>query len=144
MAETKSTGISVNGNKIMKTLQKEFSAKFTYLTLCFIEDADRLKSCSVRGIDTGKRLSEVRKNKSTDDISIHGRVKVGNIEKYFGEELGIACQVGVCNYNGHKHYFPLGSFNDLSLTQANEKAKSWGCTEVGDAELKEICKGTIF
>lgn len=144
MAEKTSTGITVNGNKVMRTLQKEFSKKFTYLTLCFIVDADRTKSCNVRGIDTSKRLSEVRKKVSTEEISIHGRVKVGNIEKYFWEQLGIACQVGICNYNGHKHYFPLGSFNDLSLTQANEQAKSWGCTEVGATELDEICKGCIF
>ncbi|MCQ2235173.1 MAG: hypothetical protein MJZ24_10605 [Paludibacteraceae bacterium] len=141
MAET---GISVNGNKLMKTIQSEFSAKFKYLTLCFIVDEDRTKSCDVKCIDTSKRLSEVRKKVASEDISIHGRVKVGNIENYFWKELGIAVQVGVCNYSGHKHYFPLGSFNDLSLTQANEQAKSWGCKEVGATELKEICNGRVY
>ncbi|MCQ2229374.1 MAG: hypothetical protein MJZ13_06470 [Bacteroidales bacterium] len=138
-------GITVNGNKIMKTLQREFSKKFNYLTLCFIVDADREKCVNVRGIDTNKRLSEVRKKMSTAEISIHGRVKVSNIENYFWKELGIACQIGICNYNGHSHYFPIGSsFNGMTLSQANEQAKSWGCKTVGATELDQICKGNIF
>ena len=60
--------ITVNGNKIVKTLQKEFSKKFEYLTLCFIVDADKDKCVNVRGINTDKRLSEVRKKASTYHI----------------------------------------------------------------------------
>ena len=136
--------ISVNGNKIIQTVQKEFSKKFEYLTLCFIVDADRGKIVNVRGINTAKRISEVRKKVSTKEISIHGRVKIQNIEDYFWKELGIACQVGICNYSGHSHYFPIGSFNEKSLTQANEWAKEAGCKKVGATEIKQICSGTIF
>lgn len=137
--------ISVNGNKIIQTVQKEFSKKFEYLTLCFIVDADRGKSVNVRGINTTKRISEVRKKVSTKEISIHGRTKIQNIEDYFWKELGIACQVGICNYSGHSHYFPISSwFNEKSLTQANEWAKEAGCKKVGTAEIKQICSGTIF
>lgn len=137
--------ISVNGNKIMKTLQKEFSNKFEYLTLCFIVDADREKSVNVRGINTDKRLSEVRKKVSTAEISIHGRTKVKNIEDYFWKELGIACQIGICNYNNHSHYFPIGDwFNSKSLTQANDWAKENGCSKVGKTQIDQICRGTIF
>lgn len=136
--------ITVNGNKLMKTLQKEFSDKFEYLTLCFIIDADRLKSVNVKGINTNKRLSEVRKKNSNEEISLHGRTKVENIEKYFWDELGIAVQIGICNYSGHKHYFPVGTFNSMTLTAANEWAKNAGCKKVGATELKQICSGTIF
>lgn len=136
--------ITVNGNKIMKTLQREFSKKFNYLTLCFIVDADREKIVNVRGINTDKRLSEVRKKVSNEEISLHGRTKVGNIEKYFWTELGIACQIGICNYNGHAHYFPIGSFNGLTLTAANDWAKSVGCNKVTDKEIAQISRGTIF
>lgn len=137
--------ITVNGNKIVRTLQKEFSKKFEYLTLCFIVDEDRFKIVNVRGINTTKRLSEVRKKISNEEISIHGRTKVVNIEKYFWDELGIACQIGVCNYNGHAHYFPIGDwFNQKSLTTANEWAKSQGCKKVGSTELAQISGGSIF
>jgi hypothetical protein len=136
--------ITVNGNKIMKTLQREFSQKFNYLTLCFIIDADREKCVNVKGINTDKRLSEVRKKFSNEEISLHGRTKVNNIEKYFWTELGIACQIGICNYNGHAHYFPIGSFNGLTLTAANDWAKSVGCKKVTSTEIAQISRGTIF
>lgn len=136
--------ITVNGNKIMKTLQREFSKKFNYLTLCFIVDADREKCVNVRGINTDKRLSEVRKKFSNEEISLHGRTKVSSIESYFWKELGIACQIGICNYSGHAHYFPIGSFNSLTLTAANDWAKSVGCKKVTDTEIAQISRGTIF
>ena len=137
--------ITVNGNKIMKTLQKEFSKKFEYLMLCFIVDADRGKSVNIQSINTDKRLSEVRKKVSTAEISIHGRTKVANIENYFWKELGIACQIGICNYNGHKYYFPIGDwFNSKTLTAANEWAKEANCGKVGAKEIADISKGTIF
>lgn len=136
--------ITVNGNKIMKTLQKEFSKKFEYLTLCFIVDADREKCVNVRGINTDKRLSEVRKKVSNKELSIHGRSMVKTIENFFWEELGIACQIGICNYMGHAHYFRLGDFNIMSLTAANEWAKEAGCKKVGLTEINQICRGSIF
>ena len=137
--------ITVNGNKIMKTLQTEFSKKFNYLTLCFIVDEDREKIVNVRGINTNKRLSEVRKKFSNEEISLHGRTKVSNIENYFWKELGIACQIGICNYSGHAHYFPIGEwFNTKTLTAANEWAQSQGCKKVGAAEIAKISGGSIF
>ena len=137
--------ISVNGNKIMQTVQKEFSKKFEYLTLCFIVDEDRGKIVNVRGINTSKRISEVRKKVSTKEISIHGRTKVQNIEEYFWKELGIACQIGVCGYNGHANYFFISDwFNGKSLTAANDYAKEAGCKKVTAADIKRICSGSIF
>ena len=136
--------ITVNGNKIVKTLQKEFSKKFEYLTLCFIVDADKDKCVNVTGINTDKRLSEVRKKVSNKELSIHGRSMVKTVENFFWEELGIACQIGICNYNGHAHYFRLGDFNTMSLTAANQWAKEAGCKKVGPTEIAQICGGTIF
>lgn len=137
--------ITVNGNKVMKTLQKEFSKKFEYLMLCFIVDADRGKNVNIRSINTDKRVSEVRKKVSTAEISIHGRTKVANIENYFWKELGMACQIGVCNHNGHKYYFPIGDwFNGKTLTAANDWAKEANCGKVGAKEIADISKGTIF
>ena len=147
VAKPAATGgeITVNGNKVMKTLQKEFSKKFEHLILCFIVDADRGKNVNIRSINTDKRLSEVRKKISTAEISIHGRTKVVNIENYFWKELGIACQIGVCNYNGHKYYFPIGDwFNGKTLTAANDWAKEANCGKVGAKEIAEVSKGTIF
>ena len=50
------TELSMNGRKKIETIQKEFTSKFPYLTLVFL-DVKR------QTIDISKSLSEVRKVK---------------------------------------------------------------------------------
>ena len=136
--------VSVAGNKLIKTLQTEFSNKFTYLALCFIVTADRTKSVGVHGIDTSKTIADVRTKTASKELSIDGHVLVKNIEEYFWNEMGIACQVGICNYGGHPYYFPLGEFNNRSLSDANRWAKDAGCKQIGTKEVDGLNKGYIF
>ncbi len=136
--------ITVNGRKIMKTLQKEFSKKYEYLLLCFIIDADREKFVNVKCIDTTKTLADARKKASDKELSIHGRSKVKTIEDFFWKELGIACQIGISDYNGHKFYFPIGTFNDDTITSANEWAKRMGCSKITPALIDRACNNIIF
>lgn len=137
--------ITVNGRKIMKTLQKEFSKKYEYLLLCFIVDADREKNVNVKCIDTTKTIVEARKKASDKELSIHGRSKVQTIEDFFWKELGIACQIGIVNYSGHNYYFPIGSsFNEGTITAANEWAKNAGCGKVTASIIDKACKNLIF
>lgn len=137
--------ISVHGRKIMQTLQKEFSKKFEYLLLCFIIDADRGKSVNIQCIDTTKTISEARKKPSDKELSMHGRSKIQTIEDYFWKELGIACQIGISNYNGHKFYFPIGDwFNEKTLTAANDWAKGAGCSKITPAVVAKACKNIVF
>lgn len=143
--QKKSTEITVNGNKLMSTLQNEFSKKFPYLILCFIIDADRGKLVNVKSINTHKSISDIRKKFSNKEISIHGATIVKNIENYFWNELGIACQIGICNYSGHQYYFPIGDFfNGVNLTQANKWAQNANCTKADANVLKMISSGNIF
>jgi hypothetical protein len=44
--------ITVNGRKLLRTLQQEFSEKYEYLFLAFIADTDRGKSVNVKGLNT--------------------------------------------------------------------------------------------
>ena len=137
--------ITVTGNKILQTLQKEFSKKFEYLIICFIIDEDRGKNVNVKCIDTTKRISEVRKKVSDKEMSLHGRSKVQTIEDFFWKELGIACQIGISKYNGHDYYFPISdTFNNGTLTAANEWAKNSGCAKVTPAVVANACKNLIF
>ena len=124
----------------------DISSDLSYAKVYFTNliDADREKCVNVKGINTDRKLADVRKKFSNEEISLHGRTKVGNIESYFWKELGIACQIGICNYCGHSHYFPIGSFNGLTLTAANDWAKSVGCKKVTDTEINQISRGTIF
>lgn len=135
--------ITVNGQKKLSTLQKEFSEKFEYLFLAFIKSEDHHKQVNVRSLDTNQRLADVRVKFSNQEISLNGRTMIKNMEKRFLEDLGISCQIAVQNYKGHKLYFPIGSyFNELSLTKANEWAKANDCTKIDD--VKSLSNKTVF
>lgn len=136
--------ITVHGRKLLKTLQKEFTEKYPYLILGFIVSKDRGKKVNVRSLDTSKNISETRTKMSNEEISLHGRTKVGNMEEKFWEELGIAVQIAVVNYAGEKYYFPLSHFDEKSLSKANEWAESAGCSKVTADHIKEISGQTIF
>ena len=77
--------LSMNGKKKIETLQKEFTQKFPYLTLVFL-DKDK------RAIDISKSLSEVRQAKG-DDISIIASLKINTLEKRFLENFGLVVEV---------------------------------------------------
>ena len=77
--------LSMNGRKKIETLQKEFTQKFPYLTLVFL-DKER------RAIDISKSLSEVRQAKG-EDISIIASLKVNTLEKRFLENFGLVVEV---------------------------------------------------
>lgn len=77
--------LSMNGKKKIETLQKEFTQKFPYLTLVFLDKEKR-------AIDISKSLSEVRQAKG-DDISIIASLKVNTLEKRFLENFGLLVEV---------------------------------------------------
>ncbi len=77
--------LSMNGKKKIETLQKEFTQKFSYLTLVFLDKARR-------AVDISKSLSEVREAKG-DDISIVASLKVNTLEKRFLDNYGLIVEV---------------------------------------------------
>jgi hypothetical protein len=135
--------LTVNGRKLLKTLQKEFSKKYKFLFLAFIEDEDRGKTVNVKSLDTSLTIKEARKQFSNEEISLTGSKVVRNMEKYFWKELGIAVQIAVKDYDGNKYYFPIGDyFNKLSLTKANQWAERNNCSEIDD--VSELSGKTVF
>ncbi len=77
--------LSMNGRKKIETIQKEFTQKFPYLTLVFLDQQRR-------AIDISKSLSEVRQAKGAD-ISIIASLKVNTLEKRFLENFGLIVEV---------------------------------------------------
>jgi hypothetical protein len=115
--------IKVYENKKISVLQKEFNEKFPFLNIKFFTPEEWDKSHSggvVEAVSNDQTISEVRgvfpKDKST--ISIHGRTKIGNLEKVFLKEFGLYVQVCVQSYKG-SYYTGLKS-DEKSLTQLNE------------------------
>ena len=117
-------GISVTGNKKLKTLQKEINKKFPYLFLS-VYPLSMKKESSKAPHDSEKRISEVRTKTNPGDISIHGRTLVGNIEKQFEKIFGLYSQVCYTKSDGG-YYYTSRSLDEMNLTQLNKYGEKEG------------------
>lgn len=125
----KSTEISVNGNKKVGTLMKEFNKKFPYLRLkiCYSYARQAVaKGESISGIDVDKTLASVRRADSGGDISISGNKKIKSLEKEFDTVFGLYAQVCYTAKDGHR-YYTSGSADEMTLAAFNKKCESDGC-----------------
>ena len=77
--------ISMNGRKKIQSIQKEFTEKFTHITIIFLDEHNN-------ELDNTKSLSEVRKKKG-EDVSIIASLKISTLEKRFLTNFGIQVQV---------------------------------------------------
>ena len=96
--------LSIDGRMKVGTLKRNFKEQFgigmrVYTGKKFASDDATLSSIRTEGAKGGK-------------VNIHGRTKVGNIEKMFMEQLGIKIQIE--NKTGDL------ADNKLSLTQAGK------------------------
>lgn len=117
-----STGgdLSVNGNKKIGTLQKEFTKKFPYLGLIFFNERTTRFSAYYTSspIEPDKTLASVRKIKSSGDISINGNKKIDTLEAEFTKIYGL--DVWVCWYQkdkGATHAYDVGNWTLSKLNK---------------------------
>lgn len=125
----KSTEISVNGNKKVGTLMKEFNKKFPYLRLkiCYSYARQAVaKGESITGIDVDKTLASVRRADSGGDISISGNKKIKSLEKEFDTVFGLYVQVCHTAKDGHR-YYTSGYADEMTLAAFNKQCESDGC-----------------
>jgi hypothetical protein len=121
----KSTEISVNGNKKIGTLQKEFNKKFPYLQLCLFYSYMRNESTKTQ-LPEDKTLASVRRADSGGDISISGNKKIKSLEKEFDTVFGLYAQV--CYYNSEgKGFYTTGSSDEKTLSAFNAECEKNGC-----------------
>lgn len=111
-------GISVTGNKKIKTLQKEFTEKFPYLSLSLFPLSEKGKKTQ-KPYKGDLTISEVRSKKNPGNISVHGRTLVGNLEKKFEEVFGLYAQVCYTNSDGNRYFTSEGHGDESSLAQLN-------------------------
>ncbi len=126
---TRSTEISVTGNKKIETLCKEFNKKFPYLQLCIFYSYAReqvAKGESITPIDRSKTLASVRRADSGGDISISGNKKIKSLEKEFDTVFGLYAQV--CYYTPEgKGVYTSGSTDEKTLAAFNAECEKRGC-----------------
>lgn len=123
------TEISVNGNKKIDTLMKEFNKKFPYLRLGIFYSYARnqvAKGERITQIDGSKTLASVRRADSGGDISISGNKKIKSLEKEFDTVFGLYCQVCYTEADGHR-YYTSGSTDEMTLSAFNKKCEANGC-----------------
>lgn len=123
------TEISVNGNKKIDTLMKEFNKKFPYLRLGIYYSYARnqvAKGEFITEIDGSKTLASVRRADSGGNISISGNKKIKSLEKEFDTVFGLYCQVCYTEADGHRCY-TTGSADEMTLSAFNKKCEANGC-----------------
>ena len=126
-----STGVdlSVNGNKKIGTLQKEFNKKFPYLRLGIFYSYARqqvAKGESITQIPEDKTLASVRRADSGGSVSISGNKKIKTIEKEMDETFGLYCQICYTEKDGSR-YYTSGSADEMTLSAFNAKCEKNGC-----------------
>ena len=124
--------IKITGKKVLRTIRKEFQARFPYLGLSF-QTPDQWNKAHEKGgavtvLDDGKKLAEVRTvppPKDEKEISIHGRTQVKNLADNFLKTYGLYVQVTY--QKGDTVYYADKDMNAMGLTQLNKKMKEEGC-----------------
>jgi len=122
-------GISVNGNKKIATLQKEFNEQFPYIRLGIFYSYARdevKKGGAITGIPGDKTLASVRRGNGSGKISIAGNKKISSLEKEFDTEFGLYAQVCYTEKDGSR-YYTSGSDDAKTLSAFNEECKKRGC-----------------
>lgn len=110
------TSLSTNGRKKISTFKTEFSIKFPYLTIQFL-DSKR------KEFDQDLNLATVRSKKG-NDISISGQNKINSLETKFEKMLGVSIEV--C-YSKAGKLVRTKSNNDKTLSELNKWCENNGC-----------------
>jgi len=119
--------LSMNGRKKIETIQKEFTNKFNYLTLLFLDE-------NRKSLDISKSLSEVRKVKGTD-ISINAGLKVNTLEARFRDNYGLMVEVAYLKEGKVLH---TKDNVDKTLNEMNRWCAENGCQKF---EFKKSLRG---
>lgn len=103
--------ISFNGNKLLKTIDNDFSESFPYLFLHFFDANDNEVSLNIKH-------QEVRTQKESNELSINGKTLIGNFEKKYKEAFGVKVEI---MYQKDGQNFATDAQQDaISLTQFNK------------------------
>lgn len=101
------TGISVNGNKKIATLQKEFTKKFPYVGIYVFDPSMKEKArigAAISPFNPDLTLASVRRVNSGGSISINGHKKIGTLENEFDSVFGLYVQVCCQTIRNQRHY----------------------------------------
>jgi hypothetical protein len=119
--------LSMNGRKKIETIQKEFTNKFNYLTLLFLDE-------NRKSLDISRSLAEVRTVKGTD-VSINAGLKVNTLEARFRDNYGLMVEVAYMKDGKVLH---TKDNVDKTLNEMNRWCEENGCDKF---EFKKSLRG---
>lgn len=117
--------ISVNGNKKIATLQKEFNEQFPYLRLSIYYSYMRNEKTKTP-LSGDKTLASIRRGNGSGKISIAGNKKISSLEKEFDTEFGLYAQVCYTEKDGSR-YYTSGSDDAKTLSTFNGECMKKKC-----------------
>jgi hypothetical protein len=109
----------IRDDKTLGELQREFSAKFPFLRLRFFENENMRKS--QKKLDSSRKIGEVRDLHNEGEVSIHGKIKVKNLEETLANEFGLYAQVFRLSGN---LWLQTTSTDEWTLHEQNRKGGS--------------------
>ena len=109
--------ISMNGRKKLATLRREFTEKFPYLTLLFLDEQRHT-------LDAQRTLADVR-TKRGEELSIRSSLKVQTLEARCLEQYGLIVEVA---YSRNGLITPTPDTLDKTLGELN----TWCASNGGD------------
>ncbi len=117
--------ISVNGNKKIATLKKEFNKQFPYLRLS-IYDPSMRNASTKKPLSGDKTLASVRTKDTGGTISIAGNKKIKTLEAEFDKVFGLYAQVCYTEADGSR-YYTSGSADDKTISSFNAECEKNKC-----------------
>jgi hypothetical protein len=115
--------ITFGGNKMLKTIAREWSTKYPYLYLRFFTPEGGNVS------DWKRTHSSVRAKKAAEELSTNARMNVGTFESRYELAYGARVEIMYVDQKGTKRS-SIGENNKQTLKQYNEWAKAQGAVEI--------------
>ena len=116
--------ISISGNKMVKTIQSEFTKKFPFLRISIYPASEKTKSPKT-GFGGDTRIADVRRKGTVGDISISGNKLVRTLEREFETVYGLYAEVCYTDKDGGR-FFTGATFDAMTLSALNTHGSNAG------------------
>lgn len=112
----------INDDKMIKTIQEEFTHAFPFLKIEFFSKRHKKGEGSSKAFlkKENARIGDCRKKGSSGTISISGKQKVSEIEQLFQEVFGLPAQIF---RKSGKIWLETTSTDDWTLDKQNAQAE---------------------